>query len=100
MIFNYIYNVIRILYWRYTGVHQQVIASLSILRFLHEKAKAAMGKDSQANSSISREKVRDALRNPVELPPGFMDVARAMSEEYGIPGPDVYQDKPFVYPTA
>jgi len=60
-----------------------------------EKAKAAMGKDSQANSSVSREKVRDALRNPVELPPGFMDVARAMSEEYGIPGPDVYQDKTF-----
>ncbi|KAK2138683.1 hypothetical protein LSH36_2605g00000 [Paralvinella palmiformis] len=60
-----------------------------------EKAKAAMVKDSQANSPISREKVQDALQNPVQLPPGFWDVARAMSEEYGIPGPDAYQDKSF-----
>ncbi|KAK2158626.1 hypothetical protein LSH36_166g00052 [Paralvinella palmiformis] len=60
-----------------------------------EKAKTAMKKDSQANSPISREKVRDALQNPIELPPGFMDVAHVMSEEYGIPGPDVYQDKSF-----
>ncbi|KAK2139521.1 hypothetical protein LSH36_1738g00005 [Paralvinella palmiformis] len=27
MTFNYFYNVIRSLYWRYTGVHQQVIDS-------------------------------------------------------------------------
>ena len=63
--------------------------------FFLEKAKSAMGKDSQANSPISREKVGDALENPIELSSEFMDVARAMSEEYGIPGPDVYQDKSF-----
>ena len=65
-----------------------------------KKAKGAMDKDSQANSPISREKVRDALQNPVQLPPEFWNVARAMSEEYGIPGPNVYQDKSFRLPNT
>ena len=60
-----------------------------------EKAKVAIEKDSQANSPISREKVRGALENPLELSSEFKDAARAMQEEYGIPGLHVDQDKSF-----
>ncbi|KAK2148663.1 hypothetical protein LSH36_487g00008 [Paralvinella palmiformis] len=47
-----------------------------------EKAKVAIEKDSQANSPFSREEVRGALENPLELSSEFKDVARVMLESY------------------
>ncbi|KAK2162083.1 hypothetical protein LSH36_104g02050 [Paralvinella palmiformis] len=65
-----------------------------------EKAMQAFKKDSQGNSPISREKLRDAMPNPPKLPSGFLEVARAMSEEFGVPGPDAYLDKTFRLPNS
>ncbi|KAK2162082.1 hypothetical protein LSH36_104g02063 [Paralvinella palmiformis] len=56
--------------------------------------------DSQASSPISRDKLRDAFPNPPKLPLGFLAVARAMSEEFGVPAPDLYHDKTFRLPNS
>jgi hypothetical protein len=57
-------------------------------------------KDSQANSPLSREKLREALLNPPKPPPEFLAVARALAEEYDVPGPEVYRDKTFRLPNS
>ncbi|KAK2153346.1 hypothetical protein LSH36_300g04075 [Paralvinella palmiformis] len=67
---------------------------------LADKAKEAMKKDSQGNSPISREKLEEAIPNPPKPTPEFLQVARAMSEEFDVPVPDVWNDKTFRLPNS
>ncbi|KAK2168198.1 hypothetical protein LSH36_19g00001 [Paralvinella palmiformis] len=68
--------------------------------YLVEKAKDAFKKDSQANTPSSPEKVRYVWPNPPTPPAGFLDVAHAISVDFGVPGPDVYRDKAFRLPNS
>jgi hypothetical protein len=67
---------------------------------LIEKAKEALKKDSQANSVISRVILQKAMPNPPKATPRFLEIARAMSEEFGVPGPDDFADKSFRLPNS
>jgi hypothetical protein len=67
---------------------------------LIEKAAEALGKDSQENSIVSREKVQRAIPNPPKATPRFLEIARAMSKEFGVPGPEDFTDKSFRLPNS
>ena len=55
------------------------------------KSRNVMNKDSHANSTLSREKILDALPNLSKPHSGFWNIACAISEEFGVPGPDRYR---------
>ena len=69
-------------------------------RTLVERARQALDKDSQANSPFSRDKMRLAFPVLPNPPAGFLDIARTMSEEFGVPAPDAYRDKTFRLPNS
>ena len=73
----------------------EVLAICKLPASLADKAKAAMYKDSQEHSPISRKLLKRALPNPPNPTPEFLKIAQATAEEFGIPGPDKFADKSF-----
>jgi hypothetical protein len=67
---------------------------------LVEKAKGALNKDSQENSPVRREIVQKAMPHPPEPTPEFMEIARALADEFGVPYPEKYADKSFRLPNS
>jgi hypothetical protein len=67
---------------------------------LIEKAKQAMERDSQANSPISREILGKVIPNPPVATQQFLDIARDMAREFGVPSMDDFEDDSFHLPCS
>ena len=82
------------------NVISEVFELCQLPESLIAKARPALHRDSQENSPISRKKVENAIPVPPKPTPAFMEIARAMAEEFGVPSPEKYADKSFRLPNS
>ena len=62
---------------------------------LSSKAIEALEKDSQKTSPVSRDALKVLMPNPPKVTTEFLQVARKMADEFGVPGPDEWKEESF-----